>query len=98
MQLAAILIFGWATLNAIVTVSLLRSGDRYTSRQRAAQLGLIWLIPVFGVIVVWSLLRDPAPSDLQPIDTTDELSVSGIDSAAHLPNAGVDEHAGGSGY
>lgn len=44
-------------LNAYATVVLVRS-PRYDRRQKWRQGGLIWLLPVIGAILVWSLAHD----------------------------------------
>jgi len=45
-----------ATANLGVCISVVRS-DWYSSSQKIVQCALIWLLPIIGVIVVWSLLH-----------------------------------------
>lgn len=44
-------------LNTYATVVLVRS-PRYDRAQKWRQCGLIWLLPVIGAILVWSLAHD----------------------------------------
>ena len=48
--------------NVWVCVGALRS-PWYSSTQRAIQCTLVWLLPVIGLVVVWSFLR--AQSDMR---------------------------------
>ena len=50
-------------LDSVASVRVVRSGA-YTSRQKTAQLLIIWVIPILGAIVVLSVLNAAAsPSD-----------------------------------
>lgn len=44
-------------LNAYATLVLVRS-PRYDLRQKWYQLGIVWLLPLAGAILVWSLAHD----------------------------------------
>ncbi len=44
-------------LNICATFVLARSA-RYDTQQKWWQMGIIWLLPVIGAILVWSLARD----------------------------------------
>jgi len=53
--------------NAVISIGVLRS-PAYDSRQKSIQLGLLWLAPILGAVVVWSFLRQlksrPLTADL----------------------------------
>lgn len=87
-------------LNAYATVVLVRS-PRYERRQKWLQCGLIWLLPVFGAILVWSLAHDAKA----PMFSTDFSSsgagvgdgVIGSDSCSSNDGGGADSCGGGDG-
>lgn len=66
-------------LNAVITYALGRSA-LYSSRQKALQMGLVWLLPVFGSMLVGGVLwsnydrsappRNPADLDAGAIAGT----------------------------
>lgn len=58
-----------AIANAAISVVVLRS-SAYEPRQKALQLGLLWLVPLVGAYVVWMFLREAEREHL----TTDLLT------------------------
>lgn len=69
--------------NAVITYAIGRSAF-YSSRQKAVQIGLVWLLPVFGSLLVGGVLwsnydRSPSrpPADLDAgavVGTGDPIS------------------------
>ena len=57
-------------MNAVITYAIGRSA-LYSSRQKALQIGLVWLLPVFGSMLVGGVLRsnnDRNSSQRHPVD------------------------------
>jgi hypothetical protein len=58
--------------NFVATVRVLRS-DLYSAKQKWAQVLLVWLVPLLGAILVWSVLSPPRDlesnrsSDMSPV-------------------------------
>ncbi len=70
LMLLAILLNG---LNIAATYVLVRS-QRYDRHQKLFQAALIWLVPVVGSLLVWSLARDKSTSPI----TTDLADRAGL--------------------
>lgn len=80
-------------LNAYATVVLVRS-PRYERRQKWMQCGLIWLLPVIGAILVWSLAHDAKA----PMFSTDFSSGAGLgDGVIGSDNYSSNDAGGGDG-
>jgi hypothetical protein len=56
-----------AALDSIASVRIVRS-DAYTPRQKAAQVLIVWVVPIVGAIVVLSVLKATAPGRGYPAD------------------------------
>ena len=82
-------------VNARATVALVRS-DAYSTFQKTAQVILVWLVPILGVLLVLYLLREVQPprpagssADAQRghgglgYDTTDLVTHSHSETSAH---------------
>jgi hypothetical protein len=55
-----VLIAVWLAMNAWATSVVIR--DPYSERrQKAFQLAAVWLVPIFGLILVFALHRKPEP-------------------------------------
>lgn len=52
-------------LNAVVTYAIGRSA-LYSSRQKAMQMGLVWLLPMFGSLLVGGVLWSDFDRSLSP--------------------------------
>jgi hypothetical protein len=79
-------------LNAYATLVLVRS-PRYDLRQKSFQLGIVWLLPLAGAILVWSLAHDARSQS-----ATANLGSSGFDDGdIRLENYSSGGHDGGSG-
>ena len=57
-------------LNAILTYAIGRSA-LYSSRQKAFQIGLVWLLPVFGAMLVGGVLWSNYDRSFSPRHATD---------------------------
>jgi hypothetical protein len=66
--------------NVWVCIAVLRSSI-YSQRQKVLQCSLVWLLPVFGPIIVWSLLRSLAETipTKNAFDPQSDQGVSGIE-------------------
>ena len=71
LMLLTVLLVG---LNSAATYVLVRS-QRYDRRQKILQALLVWLIPVIGALLVWSLARDTNANRV----TTDLTDRAGLD-------------------
>jgi hypothetical protein len=66
-------------LNAVITYATGRSA-LYTSRQKALQIGLVWLLPVFGSMLVGGVLwsnRDRSSYPPHPPADLDAGAIAG---------------------
>jgi len=70
--LLTVLVFG---LNSAATYILVRS-HRYDRRQKTLQALLVWVVPVVGALLVWSLARD-TKADRVTTDLTDNTGLDG---------------------
>jgi hypothetical protein len=66
-----------AALDCFATSRIVRSG-LYTSRQKAAQVLVIWLVPIVGPIVVLSVLKTAEPP--RGYASAEDSSLPGMDS------------------
>ena len=82
--LLAVLLVG---LNSAATYILVRS-QRYHRRQKILQALLVWLVPVIGGLLVWSLARD-TKADRVTTDLSDRAGLDGY----KIPD-GVGENIG----
>ena len=57
-------------VNAAITRAIGRS-EFYTSRQKTLQIGLVWLVPVFGSILVGGVLWSNRDCSLSPRHAAD---------------------------
>ena len=57
-------------LNAFITYAVGRSA-LYSSRQKAFQIGLLWLLPVFGSMLVGGVLWSNSDRSVSPRHATD---------------------------
>ena len=69
--LLAVLLVG---LNSAATYILVRS-QRYERRQKILQALLVWLVPVIGALLIWTLARDTNENRV----TTDLSDRAGLD-------------------
>jgi hypothetical protein len=87
-----------AILNVVATTMLIRS-DFESRFQKAAQMVLIWVLPVVGAILVIAVLRNsttvwkPPPSS----DATGASSFPGSDGDLNRPSGNQSDPWGGSG-
>lgn len=70
--LLAVLLFG---MNSAATYILVRS-YRFDRRQKTLQALLIWVVPVVGAFLVWSLARD-TKTDRVTTDLADKINLDG---------------------
>lgn len=63
------LIAGWLMLNFVASAKLIGDADMPRSR-RAAQLALVWLVPVLGAVVCLVFRATDMLGDRQSIDRT----------------------------
>jgi hypothetical protein len=59
----------------IIATRVLISSPYYDKKQKLIQLGLVWLVPVMGGILVWTMASEPASGRV----TTDLTDHSGYD-------------------
>ena len=84
---AGLVLNAWASLVAI-------RSPRYDNNQKWLQVLLIWLLPIVGAILVWSLAHDAQSKQM----TTDLSNQSGFDDGAiRLENYSGDFGVGDSG-
>lgn len=73
-------------LNLMATWAILR--DQLCERvQRVAQIGLVWLFPLLGALLVLTLYREPKKSaGVYPVDATDDYSLGTGDPYKGFPD------------
>jgi len=75
--LAAASLFG---ANAVCTYTVGRS-DFYESQQKAIQIALVWIVPIFGLLLVggvlWSNYARPSPAGDHPEHKIPDFAVAG---------------------
>lgn len=70
---------------------LLNRSSYYDANQKMLQLALIWLVPVFGAILVWSLTAEPPKRRL----TTDLRDYAGSDDGGIRSDSSAADMGGG---
>lgn len=101
MMLAAILLTllvgALVGLNFVVTQKLWKS-DSCTTKQKWAQMVLVWAIPFLGALLVWAVAKEAiAGNRLSPIDAAYEPELAGLYSSPESLGAshgGHDFHFG----
>lgn len=82
-------------LNVFATLLIVRS-DRYDTPQKCYQAALVWLIPVIGAVLVWSLAKDP-PAERVSTDLRDRLGGQGSYENTSSADVGSGDGGGGGG-
>jgi beta-lactamase regulating signal transducer with metallopeptidase domain len=80
----------------VVSILLLRS-PFYSRTQQFAQLALIWLLPVIGLVAVLYVLRQTNPTHSSAPEFVDDLGVSPVDFGREH-NADLGSHGDGVGH
>ena len=87
-----------AIANAVVSIAVLRS-PAYDSRQKSFQLVLLWLLPILGVVVVWSFLRGTESERVTTdLASRSEGAVGGIPDHVNLHSDAADLGGFGGGH
>ena len=85
-------------VNFAVSYRVLRS-SAYGVGQKVAQVAIVWLLPIIGLLLVWAFLREPSDSaslgtvdglgTMGPLDlfTTNQDIVGGSSGVANAPDA-----------
>ena len=86
--------------NLVVTIGLVRS-PAYTGEQKILQCLLVWLIPLVGALLAWSVLREERQKWRADNPHPDGEDASGLtrDHSGHSHgHSGGDGHGGGDGH
>jgi ABC-type nickel/cobalt efflux system permease component RcnA len=88
----------WAVVNVIMTIGV-ASSQAYDTAQKLYQVVLIWLVPVFGALVCWYVLREEKHLPRQASESDGTTSDSDFEiNFDHGHHGDIGGHGGGDGH
>jgi hypothetical protein len=88
--LSVLIVVGVLGLNLWASVLLLRS-RHYSAAQKAAQLAIIWALPLIGAIVVWFVMREPSGGSVNADPGETHLRQRGVTWGDYSDHPGGDD-------